>query len=410
MAISLDFERLTDLMNEQAQFGGTADGGLHRLALSDEDEAVRDWFEVQMRGAGLDTRVDAMGNMFGRRSGTSDGTAPVLLGSHLDSQPYGGIYDGALGVIAALEFVLTLDDQDIQTPHPIEIVNWTNEEGARFETPLQGSGVWAGIHSLDAEYERTDRDDRRFGDELERIGYDGAEPCEPREPYACYLELHIEQGPKLESKNKDVGIVTDIVGVTRGAVTFSGEANHAGTTPMDQRRDALVPAADLITQIRRIPTRMGENTVGTAGYLDVSPNVGNIIPAEVTVTWDLRARSDAVLENGYRQVQAEATVASQREGVDVEASEWVRLTSTQFSDRCTSALRAAADGLDYEHMDIVGGAGHDAVYVSEVCDSGMLFAVSEGGISHSEDEYTNWTDCYSAANTLANAALEMAME
>jgi beta-ureidopropionase / N-carbamoyl-L-amino-acid hydrolase len=408
--IEIDRDRFIELMEEQATIGSTADGGLHRLALSDADEAVRDWFREKMVDADLDVRVDEFGNMFGRREGSDPNAPPVLLGSHLDSQPNGGIYDGALGVVAALEFVLKLADEGIETHHPIEIVNWTNEEGSRFQPAMQGSGVWAGAHDLRAEYDKTDADGTRFEDELERIGYKGDEPAEPAEAYEAYLELHVEQGPSLEAAGVDVGIVTGIVGFTWGEITFTGEPDHSGPTPMDHRSDALVAAADMITQIRRIPGTLGERTVGTVGYIDAEPNSVNIIPGEVTQTWGFRDPDDEVVQQAYELVTREAEHAAAREGVDVEYEETMRAPSVEFADRCIDAVQSAADTLGYDGERLISGAGHDATHLASVTDTSMVFAVSKDGKSHSPAEYTSWDDCYTAANTLSNAALLIANE
>ena len=408
MTIALDEERFISTMREQAEIGATDGGGLYRLTLSDADREVRDWFGERLAEAGLDVRVDEFGNTFGRRPGTDPDAAPVLLGSHLDSQPYGGIYDGQLGVIAALEFVRTLDDEGIETPHPVEIVNWTNEEGSRFQPAMQGSGVWAGAHEIGAEYDKTDSDGVRLGDELDRIGYRGEEPAEPREEYEAYLELHIEQGPYLEENEREIGVVTGIVGFTWGEITFYGEADHSGPTPMHYRRDPLVAAADVITAIRRIPGTLGERTVGTTGYVDVQPNSINTIPGEVTITWGFRDPDDAVVETAYGQVLDEARHAAEREGVEYEHEERMRASSVEFADRCIDAVGGAAEDLGYDDMRIFSGAGHDATHLADVCDTSMVFAVSENGKSHSEEEYTSWEDCYAAANTLANAGLRLA--
>ncbi|QCC57089.1 Zn-dependent hydrolase [Natronorubrum bangense] len=408
MPISLQRERFVSTMKEQAEIGATDDGGLHRLALSDEDKEIRDWFADQMITAGLTVRVDEFGNMFGRRAGTDPDAKPVLVGSHLDSQPYGGIYDGALGVIAALELIRTLNDNEIETTHPIEIVNWTNEEGSRFQPAMQGSGVWAGAHDLEEEYAKTDVDGDVFEDELERIGYKGEEPCEPPEEYEAYLELHVEQGPYLEENEKDVGVVTGIVGFTWGAITFYGEADHSGPTPMHYRQDALVAAADVISQIRRIPSTLGERTVGTTGYIDAKPNSINIIPEEVTFTWGFRDPSDDVIEEARRRVLEEAEWAAEREGLEWEYEDRMRAPAVQFADGCVDAVQTAADDLGYDSMQIFSGAGHDATHMHSICDTGMVFAVSENGKSHNESEYTSWDDCYAAASTIANAAVDLA--
>lgn len=408
MRIDIDRDRFLGLLDEQSTFGETEAGGLHRLALSDEDRAVRDWFLDQMEVAGLTTSIDEFGNMFGRRSGSKPVADPVLVGSHLDSQPFGGKYDGALGVIAALELVKTLNDREIDTRRPVEIVNWTNEEGSRFQPAMQGSGVWAGVHSLDAEYAKTDTDDTTLEDELDRIGYLGDAPAEPQEAYNAYLELHIEQGPYLDEENRDVGVVEGIVGITWGSITFFGASDHSGPTPMHYRNDALVGAADVITAIRRIPGTLGDQTVGTTGFVDVEPNSINVIPGEVTFTWGFRDPSDEVVEQAFTRVLEEADSAATREGLEWEWEERMRAPSVEFPDRTVSAVQSAADTLNYDSKRLVSGAGHDATHLASVCDTAMVFAVSEDGKSHTEEEYTSQEDCYAAANTLANAALTLA--
>jgi N-carbamoyl-L-amino-acid hydrolase len=408
MDLQLDKQRFITTMEEQAAIGGTENGGLHRLALSDADKRVRDWFLDAMEDAGLEVRIDEMGNMFGRRSGTDPDAAPVLLGSHLDSQPYGGIYDGPLGVVAALELVRSLNDNDIETTHPIEIVNWTNEEGSRFQPAMQGSGVWAGELSLDEEYAKTDENGKHFEEELERIGYKGTEPAAPPEPYHSSVELHIEQGPKLENSNNEVGIVTGIVGLSWGAVTFTGEAEHTGTTPMEDRADALVAAADLITAIRRLPGTLGDRTVGSVGHVDVRPNSINIVPEEVTVTWGIRDPSDELVDQGRERVLKEAEAAAEREGVEFDWEDWAYSSSIRFPDGPVQAVTQATEILGYDAIEVFSGAVHDAAHVAKICDTAMVFAVSENGKSHTEDEFTSWDDCYKASNTLANAGLSLA--
>jgi N-carbamoyl-L-amino-acid hydrolase len=333
---------------------------------------------------------------------------PVLVGSHLDSQPYGGSYDGALGVVAALEFVRRLNDRDIETERPVEIVNWTNEEGSRFQPTLQGSGVWAGVHDLDEQYATTDEEGNSVEAELERIGYKGEEPAEPREAYDSYLELHVEQGPYLDDADKDVGVVTGIVGLTWGAITYYGEANHSGATPMHHRSDALVGAADVITQVRRIPNALGERTVGTVGFVDTEPNSINVVPGEVTFTYGFRDPDASVLERAERHVLREAEAAAEREGLEWDHEDRANADPVYFPDRCVDAVENAASDLGYDAMRIFSGGVHDATHANEVCDAGMVFAVSEDGKSHTEAEFTSWDDCYSAANTLAAAALELA--
>ncbi|EMA41207.1 M20 family metallo-hydrolase [Halococcus hamelinensis] len=409
MRLDVDKERLVTTMEEQAAIGATDGGGLHRLTLSDEDKAIRDWLRDEMEGLGLDVRVDAFGNMFGRREGTED-LPTVLVGSHMDSQPYGGIYDGQLGVVAALELVRCLEREGIETEHPIEVVNWTNEEGSRYQPAMQGSGVWAGVHDIDEQYDQTDENGARFEDELERIGYKGDVPAEPTEEYEAYLELHIEQGPYLEEGGHDVGVVTGVVGFTWGAITFYGEADHTGPTPMEYRRDALVPAADVITQIRRIPGTLGERTVGSTGYIDAGPNSINVIPGEVTFTWGFRDPSDEVVEEAYQRVLAEAEAAAEREGVEWEHEERMRAPSVEFADQCVEAVAGAADDAGYDSRYIFSGAGHDATHMTSLMDTGMVFAVSDDGKSHNEAEHTSWEDCHAAVTTTVNAAYDLATE
>ncbi|WP_248910899.1 Zn-dependent hydrolase [Halocatena marina] len=410
MTLYLDRDRLVATMEEQATYGATEDGGLHRLALTEADREIRDWFVDQLRAADLSVRIDEFGNIFGRREGSDPDAPPVLLGSHLDSQPNGGIYDGALGVVAALEFVRTLNDEDIETTHPVEVVNWTNEEGSRFQPAMQGSGVWAGVHDITAERAKTDDDGSMLCEALDSIGYHGTAPAAPNTEYDAYLELHVEQGPKLAEASADVGVVTGIVGFTWGRVTFYGEADHSGPTPMHRRSDAFVAAADLITAIRRIPGTLGDQTVGTVGYVHAEPNSINVIPGEVTVTWGFRDPDDRIVEQAYQQVLTEAEHAAQREGVDYETEERMRAPAVSFPDRPVDAVRQAAETLDTRSLELVSGAGHDATHLTSVCDTGMVFAVSEGGKSHSPSEFTSSDDCYEASNVLANAALALATE
>jgi N-carbamoyl-L-amino-acid hydrolase len=406
--LTIDRDRFVETMQEQAEIGARDDGGLDRLTLTDADREVRDWLRELMADAGLDVRVDEMGNMLGRREGTDPDAGTVLLGSHLDSQPRGGIYDGPLGVVAALEFVRTLEDEGLETHRPVEIVNWTNEEGSRFQPAMLASGVWAGEIPLEDAYETTDADGTRFVDELERIGYRGDVPAEPQHDYDSYLELHVEQGPYLDEEERDVGIVTGIAALRWAEVTFRGQANHSGTTPMHYRSDALVAASDVVTQVRRIPGTLGERTVGTVGDIDAEPGSINIVPEEVRFTVDVRDPTDAVADEALSRVEAEVEAAAAREGLEWEFEQRMDARSVDFADRCVDAVREAVADLGYDGRELVSGAGHDATYAAQVCDTAMVFAVSEGGKSHTPDEYTSWDDCYTAANTLANGALDLA--
>jgi amidase, hydantoinase/carbamoylase family len=314
----------------------------------------------------------------------------------------------SLGVVAALEFVRTVDDAGIDTRRPVEVVDWTNEEGSRFQPTMQGSGVWAGALDLETQYERTDDDGVRVRDALERIGYRGDAPAEPREPYDSYLELHVEQGPALETAGADVGVVTGIVGLSWGRVTFRGRPDHTGTAPMHLRSDALVAAADLTTAVRRLPSALGERTVATVGSLDVDPGSINVVPERAELTWDLRDPADEVVDRAVERVEAEAEAAAAREGVEVDVERLTRASAVEFPARPVDAVAGAADSLGYDALRLASGAAHDASRVASVCDAGMVFAVSEDGRSHTEDEYTAPVDCYRAANAFANAALRLA--
>lgn len=406
--MQINQDRFVELMKQQSDIGGNGQDTLHRLALSDADRKARDWFCEKLQRMELTIRVDEMGNIFGRREGSNSSAAPLLIGSHLDSQPNGGIYDGQLGICAAIEFVNRLDEEDIETIRPIEIVNWTNEEGSRFQPPMQGSGVWANVHNINDEHGKSDNNGNTVLEELKRIGYHGEASCEPREKYAAYLELHIEQGPTLDENENQVGVVTGIVGQTWGTATFYGEADHTGPTAMHHRKDALVPAADVITKLRRLSTTLGEQTVATTGYIETHPNSANIIPETATITWDIRDPSDAIVEDGYKRIVEEIGWAAERENLEWESEERTRVPSVTFADQCIEAVQAAADELGYRSEQLISGAGHDASHLATVCDTGMVFAVSEDGKSHSPAEYTSWDDCYRAANTFATAALQLA--
>jgi len=314
--VHVNADRLWSLIETQGTFGGDEGipGALDRPPLSDADKAVRDWFCDELEAAGLDVRIDAMGNIFGRREGTDPDAAPVLTGSHLDS--VGGKFDGSLGVVAALEAVKTLNDEGVETTHPLEIVDWTNEERSRFAPAVLSSGVWAGAYDLEDAYLKTDDDGLTFESELERIGYKGAVPAEPTEEYAAYLELHTEQGPYLDAENKDVGVVTDITGWHRGEITFHGDADHPGPTPIEFRCDPVVAMADVITQIRRLSGMTSQDTVGTVSRIDLDPNDIRFIADAVSFTWDVRDPDPETLDRLVDRMLAEVEAAADRESVE----------------------------------------------------------------------------------------------
>jgi N-carbamoyl-L-amino-acid hydrolase len=400
------FRSRFDRFNE---IGATERGGVNRPALSDANKRARDtlveWFEA----ADLTVTVDEMGNIFGRREGRNDALAPVLVGSHVDSQYNGGRYDGVIGVLGALEGIETLNDAGVETERPIEIVSWSNEEGVRFQPDMLGSGVFAGRFETAFAYGLEDKDGKTFGEELERIGYKGEMPCEPRALHS-YFELHVEQGPTLEDAGLRVGVVEGVYGFVWFEAAFTGSADHAGPTPMHLRHDALVATSDVIEAVRRIAGTEGEDLVGTVGSLDVSPNSINVIPERVDFTVDFRAPDDETVDRAGERVRREIDHAAAREGVDGTCDQLMRIESQSFDDDCVETVAAAADALDAEYTRLVSGAGHDASYLNTVCPTAMVFAPSVDGISHTEAEYTAWDDVVTATNVLVTAVLEKANE
>ncbi len=399
-------KRLEESMEALGRIGATAKGGLNRVALTDDDRRGRDLLVRWMREAALTVTVDQMGNIFGQRSG-GDGLPPVLMGSHADSVPTGGKYDGQLGVLCALETIRTLNDRKIETRHPVAMAIFTNEEGARFQPAMIGSGVMAGKIPLEDAYNARDRDGLRLGDELERIGYLGPEPCIPR-PLRAYLELHIEQGPILEEEHLPVGVVEGIVAIAWSRLTLTGVQDHAGPTPMRIRHDALVAAAEIIRGVREIPRKIGGDMVSTVGRLDVAPNIPNAIPGRVSMSIDLRAPDEHHITRGLGLVDRLVKEAARAEGVTYELEHYWRVPRTRFALEVVDAIEAAVRSLGCGHRRILSGAGHDAQYMAAICPTGMIFVPSRGGRSHCEEEFTPMDDIEHGANTLLLAASTLA--
>jgi beta-ureidopropionase / N-carbamoyl-L-amino-acid hydrolase len=402
----IDRARLAASMDALGRIGETPRGGLTRLALTDEDRLGRDLLVRWMKEAGLAVSVDQMGNIFGIRGGMET-LAPVLMGSHADSVPTGGKYDGQLGVLCALEVLRSLDDRHARTRHPVGMVIFTNEEGARFQPAMIGSGVMAGKIPLEDAYNTCDRDGKRLGDELERIGYLGPEPCIPR-PLRAYLELHIEQGPILEEEGLPVGVVEGIVAIAWSRLTLVGLQDHAGPTPMRIRHDALVAAAEVVRGIREIPRRVGGDLVSTVGRLDVSPNIPNAIPGRVSLSIDLRGPDEADLTRALGMVDRVVKDAARREDVTYTLEHYWRVPRTDFDPTVVSMVERAARALRCGHRRILSGAGHDAQYMATICPTGMIFVPSRAGRSHCEEEFTPLDDIEHGANTLLLAAAELA--
>jgi N-carbamoyl-L-amino-acid hydrolase len=402
----IDRKRLGQAIEELGRIGETPRGGLTRLALTDEDKRGRDWMVARMRETGLRVTVDRMGNIFGERPGTG-GLPPVVMGSHVDSVPTGGKYDGQLGVLCGLEAIRSLDDHGIKTRHPVTLAIFTNEEGARFQPAMIASGVMAGKIALEDAYNARDRDGIRLVDELERIGYLGAEPCVAR-PFRAYLELHIEQGPRLEEEGLSVGVVEGIVAISWSRLTIHGVQDHAGPTPMRMRHDALVAAAEVVTGARRIARELGGDLVTTVGSLTVAPNIVNAIPGKVTLSIDLRDPRDETLDRALPRLDRAVREACKREGVRGDLEHYWRVPYTPFDPEVLAAVERAAKASGARHRRILSGAGHDAQYMAAIGPAGMVFVPSRGGRSHCEEEFTPMDDIEYGANTLFLAALDLA--
>jgi N-carbamoyl-L-amino-acid hydrolase len=402
----IDRRRLEATIEELGRVGATERGGLTRLALSDEDKRGRDLMIAWMREAGLRVTVDQMGNIFGERAG-EPGRPPVMMGSHVDSVPTGGKYDGQLGVLCALEAIRTLNDRRVRTRHPVTLAIFTNEEGARFQPAMIASGVMAGKIALEDAYNARDKDGLRLVDELERIGYLGSEPCVPR-PLRAYLELHIEQGPQLEEQGLSVGVVEGIVAIAWSRLTIHGVQDHAGPTPMRIRHDALVAAAEVVAGVRGIARELGGDLVTTVGHLTVTPNIVNAIPGRVILSIDMRDPTDATLDRARPLLDRVVAEACQREGVTYELEHYWRVPYTPFDRAVVEAVERAAQAAGARHRRILSGAGHDAQYMAAIGPTGMVFVPSRGGRSHCEEEFTPMDDIEHGANTLLGAAVELA--
>ncbi len=380
----IDPVRLWDSLMDMARFGATAKGGVRRLTLTEIDRQGREHFKANCEAAGLTVRVDAIGNMFARRPGRDPARLPVLFGSHLDSQPSGGKFDGALGVIAGLEVIRSLNDLGIVTEAPVELVNWTDEEGSRFGHSLMGSGVWAGVYALDKAYGLTDLEGVTVKTALVGIGYCGAEPAQPF-PADAYFELHIEQGPILEREEKMIGIVTGAQAQVWYDVVCTGQDSHAGTTPPSARKDALVTAAAVIGLVDRLMRARGEDGRGTVGQLTVLPNSRNVIPGEVRFSVEFRHPDGAEMDRLAAEFAA-GVAGLAAGGVAIEVVELFRIAAQPFDAACVDLVRQAAARLGLPAREIVSGAGHDAVYVARHVPTAMIFTPCKDGLSHNEAE------------------------
>jgi len=406
--IRINGERLWASLMAMAEIGPTEKGGSCRLALTDLDRQARDLFVEWCEEAGCTVSVDAMGNIFARRPGRDPDLAPVATGSHLDTQPTGGKFDGVFGVLAGLEVIRTLNDHDYDTDAPIEISVWTNEEGSRFPPAMIGSGVFAGVFDLEYGHSRADLDGATIGGELQRIGYAGAAPCGDH-PFRAFFETHIEQGPILEAENKTIGVVMGAQGQRWYEVTVRGAEAHAGTTPMNRRRDALVGAARLVERVNGIALDHAPDAVSTVGLMQVSPNSRNTIPGEVFFSIDLRHPSDAMLKAMDEEIRAACQVIAADMDLECVIEEIWHTPALTFDPDCVDAVREAAAEAGYPSRDIVSGAGHDACYISRVAPTGMVFVPCADGISHNEIESATPEDLAAGCNVLLQAMLRRAV-
>jgi len=405
--VRINGQRLWDALMEMAKIGATPKGGNKRLTLTDLDKQARELFTQWCEKEGCAVKVDAMGNMFARRPGVEDHLPPVMVGSHLDTQPTGGKYDGVLGVLGALEVVRSLNDLKIKTKHPIEVANWTNEEGSRYAPAMISSGVFAGVYTKEFAYSREDAEKKKLGDELERIGYKGSEPVGGR-PIHAFFELHIEQGPILEDENVDVGIVTHGQGQRWYEIKLTGFESHAGSTPMPRRKDALLGAARIVELVNRIGLSKAPLGVSTVGMLNPYPNSRNVIPGEVFMTCEFRHPIDDTLSDMDAQLTAGVEEIAKKIGLTYDLKQVFYYPPVAFDEGCVAAVRRAAKHLGLTHRDIVSGAGHDACYIARVAPTSMVFTPCVDGISHNESEEISQEWATAGANVLMHAVLEKA--
>jgi N-carbamoyl-L-amino-acid hydrolase len=404
-AFVINGDRLWATIVETAAFGATSRGGICRLTLTDTDRQVRDWFRRHCEAADCKTTVDSMGNIFARRSGRNSSLRPIAMGSHLDTQPTGGRFDGILGVLAGLEVVRTLNDHGLRTEAPLEVIDWTNEEGSRFPPAMLCSGVFAGVFTPEYAYSREDRAGQRFATELARIGYQGTIPCGSHR-LGAHFELHIEQGPILEDTRHTIGVVTGIQGMRWYEVNLRGVDAHAGSTPMRLRRDALLGASRLISAVNEIALEHRPNAVGTVGLLECRPNSRNTVPGSVFMTIDLRNPDDRVIEEMESTVRAAAGRIGLELGLQVDLRCVWNSPAVRFDERCVEAVRSAAQSSGYPSLDMVSGAGHDSGYISRVAPTAMIFIPCATGLSHNEEESATQSDIAAGANVLLRAVLE----
>lgn len=403
--LKVNGQRLWESLMEMAQFGATEKGGCNRLAATELDGKARDLFCNWCKEVGCTITVDKMGNIFAHRLGRDDSLPAICTGSHLDTQPTGGKFDGVFGVLSGVEVLRTLHENNIETEAPLEVSVWTNEEGSRFPPAMQGSGVYVGRFDLDKELNKTDIDGKRLRDELQNIGYLGDAEIGSRN-IGVFFEAHIEQGPILEDENNEIGVVRLGQGIRWYNVKITGRESHAGSTPMRLRADAMAASACIVKEVEDIALRNKPNGLGTVGFMQVYPNSRNTIPGTVNFSVDLRNPDADVLAGMDREFQDYCKTLAEERNLEIEVDHFWYFAPAEFT--ASDSVKAAAEKLGYSHMDIYAGAGHDACYMADIVPTGMIFTPCEGGISHNETESTTPEQCEAGCNVLLHAMLEHA--
>ncbi len=405
--LRIDGTRLWNSLMELARIGGTAKGGVCRLALTDLDKQGRDLVTSWARAEGMSVVVDQIGNIFMRRPGRNNALPPVMTGSHIDTQPTGGKFDGNYGVLSGIEVIRTLNQHNIQTEAPIEVAVWTNEEGSRFVPVMMGSGVFCGAFTLEHAYNATDIDGKKVRDELERIGYIGDQVCGDH-PIGAYYEAHIEQGPVLENADTVIGVVPAVLGLSWYDCTVTGFESHAGPTPMEIRKDALQVSTFIMQEVVAIANRYPPYGRGTVGQVQVMPNSRNVIPGQVKFSIDLRNVSEDSLTRMHEDLLAYLEAMRKKTGLSIELERVSYFPPCPFHPDCVDNVRAASAALGYKTMDVVSGAGHDAIYAARLAPAGMIFVPCKDGVSHNEIEDARPEHLEAGCNVLLQAMLASA--
>ena len=405
--ISINSERLWDTLMTMAKIGPGIAGGNNRQTVTPEDGEARKLLQKWSEDAGMTMKVDQLGSMFFKREGTDKNALPVVIGSHLDTQPTGGKYDGVLGVLAGLEIVRTLNDLNIQTKHPILVVNWTNEEGSRFPPAMMASAGYAGIYGVDTLLSAKDAEGNIFGDELDKIGWKGSEPVGAQK-FHCYYELHIEQGPILETEEIDIGIVTHGQGLKWLEFKLNGKEQHTGTTPMNVRKDTSLAMSEIILAVNNIANQNQPNALGSVGHIEVSPNSRNVIAGETLFTVDIRSPDIDKLNKMEKELEEAANEICRKYNIEINIEQIGGFDPVKFDEECLDHLRTNAKKFGYSYKDIVSGAGHDACWINTVVPSAMIMCPCVDGLSHNEAEEIKPEWAYSSTNVLLHSAIASA--